>query len=166
MKKAFTLIELLVVVLIIGILAAIALPQYQKAVMKSQYATIKNLTRSLANAQEIYYLANNEYADELDKLDIQLPGGQLDTSTTSQYDYEWGMCKIYTATGNVFVKCSQDKAGLSYQIHLMYSPYLPGTTHCVASAADLTAPQNQICKAETQDPNPYNGGTWYSYTYL
>lgn len=46
MKKAFPLIELLVVVLIIGILAAIALPQYTKTVEKSRLATVIPLARS------------------------------------------------------------------------------------------------------------------------
>ena len=68
--KAFTLIELLVVVLIIGILAAVALPQYQKAVLRSRYATLKTMTRSLGDSQERYYLANGTYTTNIDEMDI------------------------------------------------------------------------------------------------
>ena len=72
-NQAFTLIELLVVVLIIGILTAIALPQYQTAVLKARYVQAMTLVDSLWRAQQVYYLANGEYADELAKLDIELP---------------------------------------------------------------------------------------------
>ena len=76
MKKAFTLIELLVVVLIIGILAAIALPQYQRAVLRARFAEIEVNLRALYQAQERYYLANNEYANNLEDLDIEIPEGK------------------------------------------------------------------------------------------
>ena len=73
MKHAFTLIELLVVVLIIGILAAIALPQYQKAVWKSRNVQLKALLNAMMKAQTEYYLANGEYAKSLGDLSIDLP---------------------------------------------------------------------------------------------
>ena len=62
----FTLIELLVVVLIIGVLAAVALPQYQMAVMKSRVAFIMPVVDALKKAEELYYLANGEYLDGFD----------------------------------------------------------------------------------------------------
>ena len=73
MKKGFTLIELLVVVLIIGILSAIALPQYQKAVVKARAAELQTIARALATAQTAYFMANGEYADNLDNLDLSFP---------------------------------------------------------------------------------------------
>ena len=72
-NRAFTLIELLVVVLIIGILAAIALPQYQKAVDKSRFTQIVLAARAIKNAQEVYYMANGTYATDLEELDVQVP---------------------------------------------------------------------------------------------
>ena len=72
-NKAFTLIEVLVVVLIIGILAAIAVPQYQVAVAKSRIAGYFPFVKSLIEAQEVYYLQNGQYVLDLNKLDISIP---------------------------------------------------------------------------------------------
>ena len=66
-NAAFTLIELLVVVLIIGILAAIALPQYQKAVAKARLTEGIVILNALEKAQWEYKMANGVYADLSDE---------------------------------------------------------------------------------------------------
>ncbi len=69
-RKGFTLIELLVVVLIIGILSAVAVPQYQKAVDKSRLAELYASARHMAQTQQVYYLANNVWESDVNELDL------------------------------------------------------------------------------------------------
>ena len=96
-KQAFTLIELLVVVLIIGILAAVALPQYQVAVGKSQVMRVLPILRSILNAQDAYYLANGTYTDDLTSLDLNISYKSAEAIETPGV---WGNYTIYSGVDN------------------------------------------------------------------
>ena len=74
-KQGFTLIELLVVVLIIGVLAAMALPQYRVAVGMSRASTMYAFLRGVDQAQQAFYMANNRYATTFDALSVGIPPG-------------------------------------------------------------------------------------------
>ena len=103
-KSGFTLIELLVVVLVIGILAGVALPQYQKAVEESKATQALTLLKSVYQAQSVYKLANGSYARSFDSLHIKIPWtGKSkwftgDTDTRSNGD--WSL-QMYSGADNV-----------------------------------------------------------------
>ncbi len=87
-SQGFTLIELLVVVLIIGLLAAIALPQYKRALWKSRNAQLKAAARAIFGAEERYYLINGRYTGNFNELDLDFP-----------YEVGEKTCKAYTTAG-------------------------------------------------------------------
>ena len=68
LKKGFTLIELLIVVVIIGILAAIAIPKFANTKEKAYVASMKSDVRNLITAQEAYFAENNLYAQSTTNL--------------------------------------------------------------------------------------------------
>ena len=88
-KAGFTLIELLVVVLIIGILAAVALPQYQRAIEKSRFAEGLNLARSIHHAQQMYKLEHGVFATSLNQLDLKLPPSISKSNSCSFLSPNW-----------------------------------------------------------------------------
>lgn len=99
MKKGFTLIELLVVVLIIGILSAIALPQYQKAVEKARVAEVLQNAKALREAMDVYLLEQGGFPSTQVMINqgafaLELSGGSFDSVSgyyvTDNFTYNAG----------------------------------------------------------------------------
>lgn len=101
--NGFTLIELLVVVLIIGVLAAIALPRYMLAVEKARAAEAVTLVKQIAEANKRYRLLKGQYTNDIRELELDqdFPGtsiasGDVFTRRTKYFDYR------ATASGTTF----------------------------------------------------------------
>ena len=136
-QKGFTLIELLVVVLIIGILAAIAMPQYTLAVEKSRAAEPLAVLRSVRDAQEVYYMANGTYSTNLKDLDVKLPENSKD------WNYSWSGISIAAYRKNT----SNDKKWLlAYRVNTIVAGGQAAIV-CGYDNSSAATFADRICKA-------------------
>ena len=163
-SRAFTLIELLVVVLIIGILAAVAVPQYTTAVNKSRFANLRSVAMSFVSAAQVYKLANGNWPDNFEDLGVNLPGG-FEITNPSYYGsvhYTCGQndqlfCCLFpkAGTANPMITCSQKDESFAYAYFLDHLK-----AYCIADPDKADA--LKLCQSVTGKKNG-NGG-WSHYT--
>ena len=139
--KGFTLVELLVVVLIIGVLAAIAVPQYQKAVLKSQYHALMPAVEALYQAERFHYLEKGKYASNAALDDLETPvkrPSNIYCSANVTYNYVY--CKISS-------------------LDIAYLRYFDGRRACVAYNSNSRS--HELCAKETKRKYTSSGTYYY-----
>ena len=173
-KKGFTLIELLVVVLILGILAAMAMPQYFKAVERSRMSEAVSLLGSIASAQQRKYLQINKYATDYRGLDVAPAGATGNTyytkgnATTGANGNGFKVALSTGAAGTTYtggvatatrVANANDKdAGLNYQYNLTRY-YASDLTQCNGTNTNGQALCADFCGIDTPVPSCCSDGT-------
>ncbi|MBI3618393.1 MAG: prepilin-type N-terminal cleavage/methylation domain-containing protein [Candidatus Omnitrophica bacterium] len=119
---AFTFIELIFVVVIVGILAALAVPRFSDTVEKSRSAEAINILETLRNAQAVYNLENGVYTATIGDLDVTIPVSKNFVAPT-------------TAAANPISSIRRNASGYDYTLTID----IDGTVRCAG-----TAPAN-IC---------------------
>ncbi len=85
MKNGFTLIELLVVVLIIGVLAAIAFPQYERAIERARAAEAITNLKLIEEAQRRHFLINGDYSADMRRFDVNIQTNTNGSTVSTKY---------------------------------------------------------------------------------
>ena len=153
----FTLIELLVVVLIIGILAAIALPQYEKAVEKSRAAEALTNLRALVDAMQVAKMANGSPVQTLDALDIELSGEKIDERTVKLKNFTYDIRNSIHGEGFEVV-ATRNSATSDLQKYYIYYAHV-GKMICVALKPAAETPCKALCGNHQLSPQDASDGS-------
>ena len=135
-RKGFTLIELLIVVVIIGILAAIAIPKFANTKEKAVVASMKSDLRNMVTAQEGFFSDNQDYAGNYAATQTNGTGGA-------------GIVAFTPSSGNAIVLNYTDAAGWSATVT---NPAVPATS------------VPNTCGIFVGDPATYSGGAGLAAT--
>ncbi|MBR4682071.1 MAG: prepilin-type N-terminal cleavage/methylation domain-containing protein [Elusimicrobiaceae bacterium] len=146
-KKGFTLIELLVVVLIIGILASIALPKYEMAVMRSRYATLKSNVNALYEAEKVHQMTTGSYTADMEELSINLTGCTLSADKRT-CTYPWGMCRADKNESRVSCQDTTTLKNAYVRYFSKTAVHNYGTSSCWAFTKDKKDKYNRLCQLE------------------
>ena len=181
-SKGFTLLELLVVVLIIGILAAIALPQYHLAVDKADFARYQSMVASLRDAYDEYFIINGKGTQNFGDLSFTLPESfnvvlNGDTGQCVANNNMWCCIRENKINSeNSYWPASISCGKMDTDLSIVYMEILytkDGLTvnkkgRCLARQANTRA--NRLCnsigknKTGTNILIPNGAGTYYRYT--
>lgn len=166
---AFTLIELLVVVLIIGILAAVALPQYKAAVLKSKYTALPLNTRRIITGLEEYYLANGTYPTSLENIGVEISGCSVGEAMISCPEIDYTYFRDFNFQEFLIQAMLRNFGGLGYQERLIHGNTRQnnaGKRYCLADSGNAAA--NQVCKSlggTSAGTDNFYAQQSYRYTY-
>lgn len=142
------------VILIIGVLAAIALPQYQYAVSKAKFTQLLTATRAIKDAQTRYMLVHHERSLNLSELDIDIEGCNYSGTLKDSITCDWGGCSIAYDTNRTLFSCSLNRPHISY-----YSSFPNNNKWCCASKASGSLGK-KLCQAEFPKSTGNPSDTW------
>jgi len=150
--SGFTLLEILIAVVIIGVLAAIAVSAYQKAVLKSRFSAVIPPTKTTAEAQEFHYMREGSYATDTEDLDVKLNSGNNTITVSDKRTYKYVMGTPNNAENNHYIV---------YQKH---SKRFANDIHCEAQKDDARA--KWLCETSlggTLLTGSISGSDWLTY---